>query len=193
MGAATTRSVVPSDSAKAVRRAAIRALLRVAADQGLFVRDPFASNFDRVLVGQGFPMALRVKGYTPRGLPPESWEVVRPVFEDWVPRAIARDPRLSYNALTHSLSRHLVWCHASGVPLEPRRALDVNTIEQSTRTRRDLTDGSRSSGRSTLVPPAMAPPEAHPLPIGAAHRFLPTPSRNRTHSSVGCSRFNKGK
>lgn len=171
---ATTRSVVPSDSSKSMRRAAVRALLRVAVKRGVLVPDPYATNYDRVVAGQDFPVAMRVKTYIPKGLPPEAWDRVRPTFEDWVPRAIAADAGLPYNGLTTHLSRHLIWCDECGIPRDVRRALDSHTIDRSLRTRKDMAEGARSAARSILgrVGQALGP-QSHPLPIARSKGLAP--------------------
>lgn len=119
-----------------------------------------------MLAGHDFPIEARIGAYVPHGLPADRWARVRPVFEDWATRASRADATLPHNGLTTALSRHLLWCDANGIPLDPRRALDPVTIDRALRSRKQLTEGSRSSGRSILARVGQAlGPEAHPMPL----------------------------
>lgn len=170
---ATTAAMVPSTSMEYRRKAAVRAVLRAGSSHTLLLLDPFAAGYDRVLAGQDFPPALRVKGYMPKGLPPEAWARVRPVFEDWVPRALAANPGLAYSTLVLQLSRHLVWCEREGIPLQPRKALDRAVIDRAVAARK-MPANSATCARSILTRTGDAlAPTFRLSPLGRPDRLDP--------------------
>lgn len=161
-----TRHGNPTESSRARRRGAVRTVLREAGRQGVLVKDPFSKTYDRVNAGQPLPIALKVQTYCPDGLPAAPWARVRPHFEEFVVAALAADATLSYGSVTNYLSRLLVWCDQKGIPVEVDRALDLNTVERHLRLRAELTGGSQSAARSTLLRVEQAlRPRMHPRPM----------------------------